>query len=148
MGWKALLKTEWNESLLNSYWWLFIISNNLTFFCVLLPAVWPSLWCCGLSSHVLVFVCVCVCRRVFALLCTCFMVNKQLFSAKVSQLPIRSPAVTPRWQFGRWIPVDRPTLSIWASSHIQTRFKTQDVYCLWQHSLLQRMGRHQPKCLR
>lgn len=32
MAWKALLKTEWNESLLNSYWWLFIISNNLTFF--------------------------------------------------------------------------------------------------------------------
>lgn len=67
--------------------------------------------CCGAMLYLPMCCCLCVreCRRVFALLCTCFMVNKQLFSAKVSQLLIRSPVVTPRWQFGRWIPADQPT---------------------------------------
>lgn len=111
MGWKALLKTEWNESLQNSYWWLFIISNNLTFFCVLLPGVWPSLWCAMVYLPVCRGVCiragvrkrvgVCVCV-LFMCTRTCFMVNKQLFSAKVFQLLIRSRWL---WCCDRWITV-------------------------------------------
>lgn len=99
MAWKALLKTEWNESLLNSYWWLFIISNNLTFFFFRARASGngalqrghalspQAAACCCASACLcrdsvdqrlrffffLLFFMSCICAR------TCFMVNKQAF---------------------------------------------------------------------
>lgn len=58
---------------------------------------WFISLCVGVCVRARVGVCVCafMCAR------TCFMVNKQLFSAKVSQLLIRSLLVTLQWQFGR-----------------------------------------------
>lgn len=141
MAWKALLKTEWNESLLNSYWWLFIISNNLTFFCVLLPGVWPLRWGDGLSPRAGACVCVCVWERgrVFALfICTrtCFMVNKQPFFCQslsaADQISGRN-AETALWKMNLGRSANFSQFG--PPSYIQIRFKMQDVYCLWQHLL-------------
>lgn len=174
MAWKALLKTEWNESLLNSYWWLFIISNNLTFFFfragasgngalqrghALSPQAAAA--CCCVSA--------CLCRDsvdqrlrfvVFFVVFLCLVyvhahvlwsINRLFFpGTKVSQRLIRSPVVALRRHFGRWILAYRPTfLNLGASdSHSHT---FQNAGCLLPLTTLYsppRMGQQQSKCLR
>lgn len=159
MGWKALSKTEWNESLQNSYWWLFIISNNLTFFCVLLQGLWPLLRCNCSSLSWCVWVCV---WRHFAIVLgwtrgcasvlSCaraqlFMVNKQLLSPKVFQRLIRSWGCNAAAAVCEMKPCKLGQLGR-SGTRLRIVLKIWVVYWFWQHSLPRRMGQHLMKCPR
>lgn len=156
MGWKAPLKTEWNESLQNSYWWLFIISNNLTFFCVLLPGVWPLLLCWAVYLCV-VFVGVHVSGCEFVLLClrthVLWSINSYFLPKSCSCWLDLFP-VMQQWQFERWISADganscrcEPPLAFRHASKSRMFIAPDNTHSLWEWANIKWSVQDKVKCV-